>query len=166
MHPPPSSSFQSPPRSLQHPLRYKNKYIASYWAVFPNLDRKIQSCPFCLKIDTHVSWRWWFWIRIRFSRLLTQNPFLGSRKNQICPFCLKIDTQSISRMLIVIPTLVFRISNPKFIFAHKVKPRKLNFLFRLMMVHIVSPGADLFHMKPVTGEEHCKCNSFWTLSTK
>ena len=38
------------------------------------------------------------------------------QKSQNCPFCLKIDTHSISRMMILIPTLVFWISNPKSIF--------------------------------------------------
>ena len=77
MHPLPPSSFQSPPSSLQHPQRYQNQNIARNWAISPNLGRKIQSCPFCLKIGTH----------------------------------------DISRMLTLIPTLVFRISNSKFIFG-------------------------------------------------
>ena len=46
-------------------------------------------------------------------------------KIQSCPFCLKIGTHGISRMLILIPTLVFWISNPNFLFgqiwAKKVK---------------------------------------------
>ena len=47
------------------------------------------------------------------------------RKSQNCPFCLKIDKQSISGMLILLPTLVFSISNTESIFgyfwAEKVK---------------------------------------------
>ena len=35
---------------------------------------------------------------------------------QICSFCQKIGTLDISRMLILIPTLVFWISNPKSVF--------------------------------------------------
>ena len=50
---PPHSSFQPPPSSLQHPQRYKNQNITRNWTISPNLGRKIQSCPFCLKIDTH-----------------------------------------------------------------------------------------------------------------
>ena len=53
LHPAPSSSFQPPPSSLQHPQRYKNQNIARHWAISPNLGRKIQSCPLCLKIGTH-----------------------------------------------------------------------------------------------------------------
>ena len=45
--------------------------------------------------------------------------------SESCPFCLKTGTHSISRMIILIPTLVFWISNPKSIFgqiwAKKVK---------------------------------------------
>ena len=41
---------------------------------------------------------------------------LGS-KIQSCPFCLKIGTHGISRMLILIPTLVSWISNPNFLFG-------------------------------------------------
>ena len=38
------------------------------------------------------------------------------QESQSCPFWLKIGTHGISRMLIIIPTLVFWISKPKFIF--------------------------------------------------
>ena len=50
LHPPPPSSFQPPPSSLQ---QYLNQKIARNWAIFPNLGRKIKSCPFWLKIGTH-----------------------------------------------------------------------------------------------------------------
>ena len=47
------------------------------------------------------------------------------RKSQGCPFHFKIGTHGISRMLILNPTLVFGISNPKFVFrqiwAQKIK---------------------------------------------
>ena len=47
------------------------------------------------------------------------------QKSQSCLFCLKIGTHGILRMLILIPTLIFWISNPYFIFgqiwAKKVK---------------------------------------------
>ena len=48
-----------------------------------------------------------------------------AQKSQSCSFCLKISMKSISRMLILIRTLVFWISNPKSVFgqilAEKVK---------------------------------------------
>ena len=53
LHPPPPSSFLSPPSSLQHPQQYLNQNIAGNWAISPNLGRKIKSCPFWLKIGTH-----------------------------------------------------------------------------------------------------------------
>ena len=53
LHPPLPSSFQRPPSSLQHPQQYLNQNIARNWAISPNFGRKIKSCPFWLKIDTH-----------------------------------------------------------------------------------------------------------------
>ena len=52
-HLPPPISFEPPPSSLQHPQRYYNQNIACNWAISPNLDQKIQSCPFWLKTGTH-----------------------------------------------------------------------------------------------------------------
>ena len=63
--------------------------------------------------------------------MLIPNPDLGfwnsdakihfwanfGRKSQSCLFCLKIRTHGISRILILIPTLVLWISNPKSIFG-------------------------------------------------
>ena len=126
----PPSSFEPPPSSLQHPQHYWNRNIARNWAISPNLGRKIQSCPFWLKIGTHgllevliLNLHLDFWNsdpKINFWANL-------GRKSQSCPFCLKIGTHDISRMLILIPTLVFWISNPKSIFgqiwAKKVKLR-------------------------------------------
>ena len=139
MHPPPSSSFQPPPRSLEHPQQYLNQNIARNWAISPNLGRKIKSCPFWLKIGTH-------------GILEVSNPDLDfwnsdpkihfwanlGPKIQSCPFCLKIGAPSISRMLILIPTLVFWISNPNFLFgqiwAKKVKVVRFNW----KLTHMVS----------------------------
>ena len=65
--------------------------------------------------------------RLRFLKFRPQNPFLGKfgPKIQSCSFWLKLGTHGISRMLILIPTLVFWISNPNFLFgqiwAKKVK---------------------------------------------
>ena len=116
LHPPPPSSFQSPPSSLQHPQQYSNQNIARNWAISPNLGQKIKSCPFWLKIGTHG-----------ILEVLIPNPDLDfwnsdpkihfwanlGPKSQSCPFCLKIGTHGISRMLILIPTLIFWNSNPK-----------------------------------------------------
>ena len=120
LDPPPTSSFQSPPSSLQHPQHYSNQYMARNWAIYLNLGQKIQSCPFWLKIGPHV-----------ILKVLIPNPDLDfwnsdpqiyfwanlGPKSQSCLFCLKIGTHGISRMLILIPTLVFWISNPKFLFG-------------------------------------------------
>ena len=46
LHPPPPSLFQPPPSSLQHPQQYLNQNIPRNWAISPNLDQKIKSCPF------------------------------------------------------------------------------------------------------------------------
>ena len=119
-HPPPPSSFQSPLSSLQHPQQYSNQNIARNWAISPNLDQKIQSCPFWLKIGPHG-----------ILEALIPNPDLHfwnsdpkiyfcanlSPKSWGCLFCLKIGTDSISNILILIPTLVFWISNSKFLFG-------------------------------------------------
>ena len=53
LHPPPLSSFESPPSSLQHPQQYSNQNIACNWAISPNLDGNVQSCLFWLKIVSH-----------------------------------------------------------------------------------------------------------------
>ena len=120
LHPPPPSSFQPPPSSLQHLLQYLNQNIARNWAISPNLSRKINNCPFWLKIDANG-----------IMEVLIPNPDLNfwnsdpkihfwanlSPKVQSSPFCLKIGTHGISRMLIVIPTLVFWISNLNFLFG-------------------------------------------------
>ena len=82
-----------------------------FWA---NLSPKIQIFLFCLKVII-VSQGCGFRIQI---------PNLGP-KIQSSLLCLKIGTHSISRMLILIPTLVFWISNPNSLFgqiwAKKVK---------------------------------------------
>ena len=53
LHLPPLSSFQPPHCPLQHLQRYNNQKIARNKEVSSNLGRKIQICPFCLKVDTH-----------------------------------------------------------------------------------------------------------------
>ena len=117
-YPPPPISFQPPPSFLQRSQQYLNQNIARNWAVSPNLGRKIQSCPFWLKIRSHD-----------ILEVLIPNPDLDfwnsdpkihfwanlGPKSQSCPFCLKIGTHGISRMLILIPTLVLWISNSEFL---------------------------------------------------
>ena len=109
LHPP-------PPSSLQHPQRYLNQNIARNWTIFPNLGRKIKSCPVWLKISTHG-----------ILEVLIANPDLDfwncnlkihfwanlCPKIQCCPFCPKIGAHSISRMLIPNPDLNFWNSDPK-----------------------------------------------------
>ena len=70
-HPPPPSLFQSPPSSLQHPKQYSNQNITRNWAISPNLGRKIQSCPFWLKIDSQGM------LEVLILNPDPQNPFLG-----------------------------------------------------------------------------------------
>ena len=57
LHPAPSIFTQLISASTQFSLTpstvYKNQIIARNWAISPNLGRKTQSCPFCLKTGTH-----------------------------------------------------------------------------------------------------------------
>ena len=75
LHPPPTSSFQPSPSSLQHPQQYFNQNVARHWAISPNLDQKNKSCLFWLKIGT------WYIGGVdsesRFLKFRPQNPFLG-----------------------------------------------------------------------------------------
>ena len=126
LHPPPSSSFQPSPSSLQHPQQYSNQNIARNWAISPNLGRKIQSCPFWLKIGS-----------LGILEVLIPNPDLDfwnsdpkihfwlnlGPKSQRCPFCLNIGTHGISKMLILIPKLIFWNSDPKFHFWANFGPK-------------------------------------------
>ena len=116
LHLPAPSSFQLPPSYLQHPQRYKNQNIARNWAISANLDRKIQSCPFYLKIGA-----------CKILEVLIPNPALDfrnsnlkipfwanlGRKSQGCPFCLKIATHGILEELIPNLELDFRNPNSK-----------------------------------------------------
>ena len=54
LHPPLPSSYQSPPSCLQYPQQYFYQNIARNWPISPNLDRKMKSCQFWLKIGTHA----------------------------------------------------------------------------------------------------------------
>ena len=115
LHPPPPSSFQSPPSSLEHP-QYLDQNIAGNWAISPNLDQKIKSYPFWLKIGTHGIVEvlisnsdldfWSSYPKINF--WANFGPKIQSRL-----FCRKIGAHSILRMQIRISYLVFWNSNPK-----------------------------------------------------
>ena len=121
--PPPSpSSFQPPPSSLEHPYQCSNQNIARNWVISPNLGRKIQSCPFWLKFENGVLE---VLIPNQDLNFLPSDPKIHfwanlGPKSQSCSFYLKTGTHGISRMLILIPTLVFWISNPKLLLAHMV----------------------------------------------
>ena len=128
MHPPPTSLFQPPLSSLEHPQQYSNQNITRNWEIPPKLGRTIQSCSFWLKSSS-----------LGIFHVLIPNPdldFWNSNpkihfwanlcpKSQSCPFCLKISTYGIWRMLILIPTLIFWNSDPKIhfrqIWVQKVK---------------------------------------------
>ena len=121
MHPPPPisfqpppSSFQYPPSSLQHPQQNSNRNIARNWAISPNLGQKIQTC---LNWNRHT---WYIGVddsefRLMFLKFWPQDQFLG--KIFGCLFCMKIGTHGISRISILIPTLVLWISYQKPIFG-------------------------------------------------
>ena len=101
-HPSPPSPFQSPPSFLQHPPQYSNKNITCNWAISPNLGRKIQIRPFCLKICSQGIFEWlipdpdlYFW---NFDPKIHFWANLG-RKSQSCLFCLKIGKHGTSRIL-------------------------------------------------------------------
>ena len=136
MHPPPPSSIHL------HPAHF-SLHPALANTLNKNLGRKIQSCPFWLKIGSHgilevliPNTDLDFW---------NSNPkihFWGNLgpKSQSCPFWLKIGAHGVSRILILISTLVFWISNQKSIFgqiwAKKVKV--IRFVWKL--AHMVSSG--------------------------
>ena len=77
--------------------------------------KKVKVVHFALKLVHMVSSGSWFLFRHSFSEFQNLNSFLGkiSPKKWNYPFLLKIDTQSIIRMMILIPTLVFSHSKPK-----------------------------------------------------
>ena len=78
--------------------------------------KKVKVVQFGWKLTHMVSRRCWFLFRHYFSLFPTLNPFLDKlgREIQSCLFWLKIGTHGISRMLILIPTILFGIANPFF----------------------------------------------------
>ena len=84
-------------------------FFGQIWA------KKVKVVHFALKLAHMVSSGSWFLFRHSFSEFQNLNSFLGkiSPKKWNYPFLLKIDTQSIIRMMILIPTLVFSHFKPK-----------------------------------------------------
>ena len=130
MHPFPPSSIHlhpahfnlhpAPPSSLQHPQQYLNQNIAHNLAISPNLGKKLKVVHIDWKLAHMVYWRCWFWIQTSIFEIVTPKSIFGqiwAPKIQSCPFCLKIGTHHISKMLILIATLMFWISNPNFLFG-------------------------------------------------
>ena len=124
LHPPPSSLFQPPPNSL-NVIRTKILHVIGQFPKYRPKNPK-------LSILTE-NWHTWCLgdadseSGLRFLKFQPQNPFLGKfrPKKSKLSVCLKIGTHGISRMLIFIQALVFKISKPKSIFgqilAEKVK---------------------------------------------
>ena len=77
--------------------------------------KKVKVVCFALKLAHIVSSGSWFLFRHYFSEFQKLNSFLSriSLKKSNYPFLLRIDTQSIMRMLIFIPKLVFSNFKPK-----------------------------------------------------
>ena len=141
LHPAPSTSTQLhlPPLSSIH--LHPAHFSLRNWAIFLNLERKIQSYPpFWLKIRTHG-----------ILEVLISNPDLDfwhsepkihfwANLGRKCLFWLKVSIHSILRMLILIPTLLFSISNPKSTFG-KIWAEKSKVLhFDWKLAHMVFRG--------------------------
>ena len=96
-------------------LKFRLQNSIHFWA---NLGQKSKNWPFDWKLSHIVSRRCWFVFQHQFSEFPTLNLFSGKfgLKNQSCSSYLKIGPRVISKMLILIPILVFWISKPKSIF--------------------------------------------------
>ena len=127
MHPPPPSSIHLYPAYFSFLLALCNT-LNNIWTKillvigqFPQIkDKKSKVVHFDWKLAHVVYWRCLFRIQtFRFLKFRPQNSFLENLgpKSQRCPFCLRIGTHAISRMLILIATLVFWISNFKLLFG-------------------------------------------------
>ena len=138
------------------------------------------------------TWHTWYFggvdseSRLRFLKFRPQNPFgvnLGP-KIQSCPFCLKIGTHCISRMLILIPTLVFWISNPisfpffKFPFWANLRQKSQSCPFKLKIgthgiLEMQIPNLDLYFWNSVPkihfwanlGQKSQSCTFFLKIGT-
>ena len=68
-------------------------------------------------------------------------------KSQSCPFYLNIGTHGISRMTILIPALVFWVSNPNFLFG-LILAKKVNVVcFNWKLAHMISWGCWLLFQR-------------------
>ena len=114
---------QPPPRSLQHRQRY-TRYLGRADSKFRLRFLKfLPQNPFLDKLGPKMSKlfvlpkNWYTWYLEDAGSTL--NPFLGKPRSKVPShhFLLKLGTQSILKMLILIPILVFSISNPKYIFV-------------------------------------------------
>ena len=135
LHPPPPSSFQPPPSFLQHPQQYLNQNIARYWAISPNLGRKIKNVCFNWKMVHLVYWRCFWNFDLKIHIWANLGP-----KIQSCLFCLKIGAHSISRMLIPNPDLDFWNSNLQSIFGQNWAEKFKVVHFDWKLAHMVYRG--------------------------
>ena len=122
---------------------------------FPNLGRKIESCPSWQKIGTGgILVVLIPNLDLNFGNSEPKIQYLGKfgPKNSSRPFCLKIGTHGIWRMLILIPTLVFWICNPKSIFgqiwAKKVKVVWFRWKYSILRMLILIPTLVFWISKP------------------
>ena len=94
--------------------------IGKFSKIYPE---KFKVVHFDWKLEHMVSWRClfqiWSFLNLDFWNTDTKIHFWGylGGKSRSCPFCLKTGTHGISRMLILIPTLVLWNSKPKSIFG-------------------------------------------------
>ena len=86
--------------------------------------------------------------RLRLPRFRPQNPFSANlgRKIQSCSLCLEVGMQSISKMLILIPTLVFWISNTKSTFMQvwDKKVKAVRFAWKLAHTQYLEDADSFF----------------------
>ena len=109
-----STDFFSTPSALLKPEYHM------YLGNFPKIRQKDSKMSVLLE-------NWYTWYlesahsesALRFLKFWPQNPFFGKcePKSKTCLFCPQIGAHNISRMLILIPTLVFWVSNLKSIFG-------------------------------------------------
>ena len=153
VHPPPASSIHlqpPPPSSIHlHPVHFSlhlalcntlnviRTKMSHELGNFP----KFRSKNLKLTILTE-NWHIWY-IRGADSEPRHSEPKIRfwanlGRKNQTCLFCLKIGTNGISRILVLISTLVFWISNQKPIFG-QIWAKKVEVVcFAWKLAHLVS----------------------------
>ena len=154
LHPPPPSSFQHPPSSthlqpahfnlrpaLCNTLNNISTKMLHVIGQFPQIyAKKIKVVYFDWKLERGI-----LEVLIPNPDFWNSDPKIHFWANlgpqiQSCPFCLKIGTYGISRILILIPTLVFWISNFKFLFG-QIWAKKDKFVhFAWKLAHLVSWG--------------------------